>query len=371
VARGIGFHRHGEQVAYALVERRVESPPEVLAAGSCGLEEVLDLYRRLCAEHHVPWALAEERDGKRVAGPADDWPVARPACRAVVHPAVASAAWEWDLGRIQEDDIFLWLRPERLFWSRGEPGRAHAGVEARRGPLSDCLGRILSRVGGHGATVALASGGDAPGLATLEKALERTGCKVRPLKNLSAERGADRAAAGAALGALESPRPGFLPPVRTRNREPWLWTASFLAATAVGGSAWLAREQAQAGAFTAPSLPEEPPITSTARRPAPAPPELERLLARRRAVVRALETLAAQTPPGSLEELEVLTAPGSSKAQVRLRLLPRAEDEAASALEDPVAWTRSLPDGVNLETRVLEDGTTLIQGEVEPDGDER
>ncbi|MFQ5750089.1 MAG: hypothetical protein ACE5H3_11630, partial [Planctomycetota bacterium] len=93
---------------------------------------------------------------------------------------------------------------------------------------------------------------------------------------------------------------------------------------------------------------------------APPPPAVDRMVARRRAVIRALETLPARIPPGSLEELEIVSAQESRRARVRLRLLP---GPAPAASETP-GWAAALPAGFSLQVRTLEDGSTAASGEV-------
>jgi len=361
VARSFGFHRVGGRIAYVLLERDPEAPPSILAAGSCALSDLPAVYQRLAAEFALPWALAEEREDAVAPCPGSDWPLKRPAPRGMIHPARAAALWEWSCGRIGEGDLLLWLRPDRLVWSWGLPERGLAGSDPRRGPLALSLQKILTRTGAAGASVALAVEGDAPGEALLQKELRSRGCSSRPLKPGPEERGADRAAAGAALAVLDPDQPGLRSVIVPRPREPWLLTLSILAAATLGGSVWVGRRQARALA----ELPvPHPPAPSAAprgpRRPAAPPPAMDRMVARRRAVIRALETIPARIPPGSLEELEIVSAEESRRARVRLRLLPLPAPSAAGA----PAWGAALPPGFSLQVRTLEDGSTTATGEV-------
>ncbi len=361
MARSFGFHRVGARVAYVLLDREPDSPASILAAGSCALSDLPALYQRLAAEFALPWALAEEREGAAAPSPGSDWPLKRPAPRGMIHPARAAALWEWNCGRIEAEDLLLWLRPDRLLWSRGLPGKALAGSDLRRGPLALSLQKILARTGAAGAPVTLAVEGDAPGEALLLKELRARGCSPRPLKAVPTERGADRAAAGAALAALEPGQPFLRPAARPRPREPWLLTLSILAAATLGGSAWLGNRQARALRAGLPvSGPPGPAARPGPRLAAAPPPKLDRMVARRRAVIRALETLPGRIPRGSLEELEIVSAEESRRARVRLRLLPGS----APAPSETPAWAAGLPAGFNLQVRTLEDGSTAASGEV-------
>ncbi|TAH35016.1 MAG: hypothetical protein EYC70_14595 [Planctomycetota bacterium] len=359
MSRGLGLHRSGRQVAYALVERAPASAPEVLAAGQVPLEELEALYQRLTGERNLPWALAEEQDGERVRRPGADWPLRRPAARALLHPATAAALWEWECGRLLAADLFVWLRPERLLWNLGEPGVGPAGSLPRRGPLREAVDQLQRAAEAFGRPAAVAVDGDAPGAGVVEQELARAGCTPRMLRRSGEERGADRAAAGAALGAIQPARPGVFLPARTRQPEPWLWTASVLAAAAVGGATWLGTRQARAlERFSGPgaSTPARSSAVFAAGAPA-TPEELGRLLARRRAMNRALEVLLQQAPPGALEDLDLITAPGQTRAQVRMRLVPGVPGASAD-------WLQALPPDFRLEARSFADGSTLVRGEV-------
>lgn len=372
MARSLGLHRIGHQVAYALLERRPNRPPEILTAGAVDMDQLVELHGRLSGERPLPWGLAEERESQRRRVLESDWPLQRPPTRALLHPATAAAIWEWETGRILDDDLFLWLRPERLLWSKGMPGTGSSGSVARRGPLRETIHRVLRQTNSSQATVALALDGDAPGAGVVQDELSQANLSFRPVRRGPEERGADRAAAGAALGALEPHRDGVFAPLRVKQREPWIKTAGLVAAlAAVSGATWLSRDQEQLleeyrqnyrnGTGQSP-----PTIKSGGQEisqgPIPATPEeLGELLARRRAMVRALEHLLPQVPEGSLEELEMVTARGSQKAQVRLRLLP------GGPAETPTNFPEQQEPGIHIQQKQLADGTTLIQGEVQSD----
>lgn len=360
MARALGFHRCGSTIGYALVEVQAGRPAEVLAAGSVGLGELAALHGRLGAERAVPWGLAEEREGARVPQPGSDWTLRRPATRALLHPAAAAALWEWDRGRIHGEDLFVWLRADRILWSLGEPGHGRHGSVPRRGPLREAMDQLLRDAAVQSAPVALACDGDAPGAGVLEDELRRAGFAVRLSRRPPEERGADRAAAGAALGAADPLRPGVFPPRKARQPEPWFWTATMVGAAAVCGAAgigWLrakALERHAVAASAAPAALALPPP------PSAVPGELADLLQRRAALAHALAAVLRIAPAGRVEELEVLTAPGSPCAHVRMRLLAPGGDDEMEPLDSPP--------GLHLETRRLPDGSAVVRGSAEAPG---
>jgi hypothetical protein len=86
------------------------------------------------------------------------------------------------------------------------------------------------------------------------------------------------------------------------------------------------------------------------------------LLERRRAVVRAFEALPPTVPAGALDEIEVLSAPGSTRAQVRLRLLPGGTGPSGG--NEPVEWHQPSLPGFELEAALEKDGSQTVRGEV-------
>ncbi len=359
MSRGLGLHRTPEGAAWVLVERRSGAPPEVLAAGRTALRELPALHRRLAGDGLLPWGLAAAREGRRLEALEEDWPLLRPGTRALLHPAVAAAHWEYEHGRIGPEDLFLWLRPHRLLWSRGQPGRGRAGSLPRGAALGLLLDRILrSLEPAPPAAAAVAAEGDAPGTGQLLQELETRGLAVRRVAAPAGERGADRAAAGAALAALDPSLPGVHEPRTRRAGPPFPWAAALLATAAVGGSAWVTWQQeralARTGAARARPLARRTPSGATA-----APAALEGLLARRRAFRQAVEEILAAAPRGRVAGFEILASPESSRARFRLRLLPGGPPGEESA------WTESLEGRVeNLSIEENRDRGLVVEGEL-------
>ncbi|HEX9794782.1 MAG TPA: hypothetical protein VGC54_12435 [Planctomycetota bacterium] len=359
MSRALGLHRVGDQVDYALVDAAPGRPPEVLAAGRTRLDEVVAMHARLSGERPLIWGIAEEREDQPIPTLRADWPLQRPQTRAAMHPAVAAALWEWELGRIQDEDLFVWLRPERLLWSSGEPGSGNAGSVPRRGPLRQAVKALRKDAQRAAAPVALATDGDAPGAAVVDEVFSAEGFATRRVRGSPGERGVDRAAAGAALGALDPTRPGVFSPRRERKREPLHWKASVIAATAVGAAAWLDHTQAaQLEALRRVSQ-TGPPQAERAVLAPQVPGNLRRVLDRQAALRHGLAAVLAAVPPGRLEELELLTGPGSSRVQARLRLLP------GGTLEDDSRWLRD-SGAQELDLRGFADGSVVARAEFEP-----
>ncbi|KAA3608149.1 MAG: hypothetical protein DWQ01_13840 [Planctomycetota bacterium] len=366
MVRTLGLHLVGQEVAYALLEKISGKAPEILVAGRVLLKELPALHGRLSGERPLPWGLAqepEEAGGKpKSPSPASrshggviaglrslprNWPLRRPPTRALMHGAFAASLWEWTQGRLSEHDCFLWLRPERLHWNFGEPGHGAFGSVPRRGPLKETLNRLpLPKSKRPPPAVALALDGDAPGAQLLREELEAAGLDVRLLARGAEEKGADRAAAGAAIAVLDPIRPGVYSPRQSKPKEPWFWTASVLAAmAAVGGSAWLQAGQSEPEFH--PSPPSDPGLESQLPEPPPdpirglrQPQDLLRLIQRRQALAEILRQWPHRLQSHGLQEWEMLAVPESSHLRLRFQLLPGGlaeSDQEQPPDQDPAA----------------------------------
>ena len=344
--RGLGVHLTGDVVAYALLTREPAAPPQIVAQGRTRVDQMKGLYDRLRRGEELPWVLALDLEKGSEARLPHGWPLdVEP--RGWIRAEVAAAAWEWETGRIDEHDIFLWLRTGHLLWSVGEPGRGVAGSVPRLGPLQDGLAQLFARLPPGEHPAALAVEPDAPGAAQIEAALTDAGYRWRALPTLGRQARLDRRAAGAALAALDPERPGLRPlPAASRpSHAAWL---PLVAAAACAWGAW-AMGESQADRLEAwRALPRESRAERLVERHAPLPEALEELLLRRAAVRQALDELLAAVPDGSLAELDLLSAPGSRAAAVRVELAPESGSAWQAGLtaalrpdapaEDPRVW---------------------------------
>lgn len=359
MSRALGLHQRGDDLAYALVEQLPERPPAVLAAGSVSATSLVATFRTLSAGRPVRWGLAWEVGGHRPPRLPAGWPLRHPPTQALVHPAFAAALWEWQLGRIDEADLFLWLREDRLCWSRGEPGTGMCGSLPRASSLRETLAAVLQRFpAGTPLPVAVARARQAPGFELLMESLAAAGHRLRELRPDAAEGGTDLAAAGAALAALEPDRAGVHPPLPAPRG-----LAAFLAGCAatvlvLGGSWLLGATQREELATVAAEAHEVQ--LATARRPAAlaAPPaEIVRLLDRLESVRHGLEGVLSAAPAGSVLQFEAVTARGSPAAQLRVEL-----DESQPGF-DPA----SLPPGLTLRPGEARAGRLLYLGTSGPE----
>jgi hypothetical protein len=325
--RALGIHLDGASADYALVERAAGQPPRVLASGRVRTTELPATFRTLSGGKPLRWGLAFHEDGHTPRELPEDWPLRHPPTEALLHPAMAAALWQWQLGRIDEGDLLLWLRAEELGWSRGEPGRGRVGLVPRAGTLPAALAEVLRRTSEPGLAVAVCADRQAPGLELLLEELRGAGHDPRALRPDPAEGGTDLAAAGAALATLDPDRPGVHAPAPPRRRARGFWLAHLLVGAALAASvaAGAAQEKAvavqKAAAQSARSAAEgavEAPLAEL-------PGAFARALARREAVTAAFEGVLNGVPAGSLHAFEVFSAAGSSAAELRLEL-----DEAAT-----------------------------------------
>ncbi len=313
--RALGFHEEQGKIQWALVDQPDSGPPDVLAAGSASLSELPSLHRRLAAGRRLPWGLAWSRGETRPRDLPDGWPRLRPKTLALVHPAVAAGIWEWERGRMNASDLFLWLRQNEMHWSAGAPGVGPAGRLSRQGPLQEIWGRLQQRLRGREATVVLAVDEQAPGRELLAELVQSSGLTWRHLQPHPEDRGADRAALGAALAAMEPERPGVLPPQLRRGNAPAVTGLLILGLLGlVGGGARLR------GADMAAALP--PKDAGLVRQAAALPLAMDRVLDRRSAFLNALEHSLQHAPASALQELELVTGPSSREVLARLTLAP-------------------------------------------------
>jgi len=359
--RALGLHLIGDEVAYALVDRRPEQPPRVLASGCVGLQALPSTFRTLSGGKLLRWGLAVEADGHRPSRLPEHWPLRHPSTEALVHPAMAAALWEWQLGRTDDRDLLLWLRGGQLSWSIGEPGLGQCGSLRRTGDLRAVLGQLLRRLSQANLPVAVACERQAPGKELLLAELEGAGHQPRELRPDPAEGGTDLAAAGAALAALEPERHGVhapLPPVRERSSG-W-WTLCGLLAILLGLNWWWGEVQETELGKQLRAAGQE----ARERRgqilfqPQPLPPALARALDRRQGLLDAFREVLHQAPAESLRRFEAISAEGSGAVELRLEL----DDQAAGF--DPDA----LGAGIQLRPGSARDGSILYLGQVQPQG---
>ncbi len=317
--RALGLHFLGDQYAYALIEKSADAPVQVLAAGNVEQEKLAGLYDRLGGELNLPWCLAAEDDGSMLSHLPPDWPLRPIEPEVLVHPATSAALWDWEHGRIDENDLYLWLRSGFLLWARGIPGQGRSGCSARRGPLISNLRPILNRFQRNRCPSVVSMEGDAPGGDYLLQALADAGHSVREINRPPHEMGADPAAAGAALAAISPDFQAVYVPEK-RQRSPHWRTAMGLGALVATLTA-LAFTLGQESNLRSWKRSLEPTVQSgdSSAPTAAAPPiELVRLIERRTQFVQALRNLS-DSPPNTLAEVEIVAAPDGSTVRDRVR----------------------------------------------------
>ncbi len=317
MARAIGLHLFAGHVAYALVETLPDSGPQILAAGTSPADGIPSLVQRLSAGRELPWCFAQETNPGQALTP-KDLPLSRPRPQARMSPATAAALWEWENGRIDTADLFLWLLPGQLHFSIGMPGEGRSGTIPRHGPLREALGRAIHRTKKKSGNVAIRVDGEAPGGEMLREAIEASGLLPHFVFPPASEQGADAAAAGAALGALNPKQPGTFPPFPPAVVPSWHWGAHAITILALGTAALFSH-------FTANPTPQEtaPVIEpSIALRLAQPSARLKRAVAHRLGFLNELESWLAQGQ--ALQELELLASPESDA--VLAHAIPMEED---------------------------------------------
>ena len=316
--RALGLHFLGDQYAYALIQKAEDAPVAVMAAGTVEQENLAGLYDRLGGELNLPWCLAAEDDGAMLTHLPPRWPLRPVEPEVLVHPATSAALWDWEHGRFDESDLYLWLRSGFLLWAKGVPGQGRSGCQARRGPLQDNLRPILNRVQRSRCNAVVSMEGDAPGGDFLLQALEQAGHMPREIKRPPNEMGADPAAAGAALAAISPEFQAVYVPEK-RHRSPHWRTAMGLGAlfALLSSIAFTISQEASLGSWQT-SL--EEPVDANGQAPAAAAPpqELHHLLERRQQFVNALRNLA-DTPPNTLAEVEIVAPPDGTTVRDRVR----------------------------------------------------
>lgn len=291
---------------------------QVLAAGTVEQENLAALYDRLGGELKLPWCLAAEDDGSMLTHLPPRWPLRPVEPEVLVHPATSAALWDWEHGRFDETDLYLWLRSGFLLWAKGVPGSGRSGCQARRGPLQDNLRPVLNRVQRSRCNAVVSLEGDAPGGDFLIQALEQAGHPAREIKRPAQEMGADPAAAGAALAAVSPDFQAVYVPEK-RQRSPHWRTAMGLGSLVALLTAF-AFTLTQERSLRSWQQSLEPEVTVDQPMPtAAAPPEdLARLLERRRQFVQALRQLSG-LPPNTLAEVEIVAAPEGTTVRDRVR----------------------------------------------------
>jgi hypothetical protein len=316
--RALGLHHHGDSIAFALVQTLAESSPQVLAAGTTTVAELPALAERLGDKNKLPWCLAGEIEGVLLRSLPPGWKLKPQSTEFLLHPASAAAFWDWEHGRFDRDDLYVWLRAGAILWSRGTPGRGRSGLIPRRGPLKENLRPILARVQADRCNVVVCIDGDAPGGDTLLQSLENAGHTPRPLNRPASEMGADPSAAGAALAAISPSFGAVFAPEQIDHSAHWrtamglvsLLTLAFAAALTVKQNIQIFSLEAEARRNqTPPPAPE---------RLADLPQDLQRLLQRRGAFMQALGQLT-DGHSGPLAEVEILATADSAKIRSRIR----------------------------------------------------
>jgi hypothetical protein len=261
----------------------------------------------------LTWALASQEDGRMRRVLPKGWPLRARGEEVLTGPAAAAAFWDWEHGRFDIEDLYLWVSARSLHWSRGLPGRDLSGSVPRRGPIRDSLRPALARAQANRNPVVLFLEGDAPGAEILQDTIRQAGHTIRPLTRPAEEMGVDPAAAGAALarltesyGALHAPAQVDTTFVWRRMIGAWILVALFVGwgASAVQESRyrdWVAARQAAIG--------NEPPRVETAGAAAAPPRAWTDMLGRRRAALDALEAANSETRLSSLRIVtDVLSA---------------------------------------------------------------
>lgn len=307
MTRALGFHSLGDELAYALIEKLESAPAQVLAAGRVHEDELEALVDRLDGRK-LPWALAAQEQGRMRRVLPDAWPLRARGEEVLTGPAAAAAFWDWEHGRFDIADLYLWVSARSLHWSRGLPGRDLSGSVPRKGPIRDSLRPALARAQVNRNPVVLFVEGDAPGAEILEETIRKAGHTIRPLSRPAEEMGVDPAAAGAALarltegyGAMHAPAQVDSSLAWRRMIGAWILVTLFLG-WAISGIQearfldWVSAESASTSSAN--------PRQETATAAAAAPRVWSDLLRRRHAVLEALEDASSET---RLSNLRIVT----------------------------------------------------------------
>jgi hypothetical protein len=220
MTRALGFHSLGDELAYALIEKLESAPAQVLAAGRVHEDELEALVDRLDGRKLL-WALASQEHGRMRRVLPDAWPLRARGEEVLTGPAAAAAFWDWEHGRFDIEDLYLWVSARSLHWSRGLPGRDLSGSVPRRGPIRESLRPALARAQVDRNPVVLFVEGDAPGAEILEDTIRQAGHPIRPLSRPPEEMGVDPAAAGAALARLTEGYGAMHAPAQLESSLPW------------------------------------------------------------------------------------------------------------------------------------------------------
>jgi hypothetical protein len=312
MTRALGFHSLGDELAYALIEKIESAPAQVLAAGRVHEDELEALVDRLDGRKLL-WALASQEQGRMRRTLPEGWPLRARGEEVLTGPAAAAAFWDWEHGRFDLEDLYLWVSVRSLHWSRGLPGRDLSGSVPRKGPIRDSLRPALARAQANRNPVVLFIEGDAPGAEILEDTIRQAGHTTRPLTRPAEEMGVDPAAAGAALARLTEGYGAMHAPMRIDTSFAWrrmigAWILVTLligwAASAVQESRYRDWVDAQSGSTANAITPRE--TASTAAAP---PRAWTDLLGRRLAVLEALEGAGSESRLSSLRIVtDVLSA---------------------------------------------------------------
>jgi hypothetical protein len=312
MTRALGFHSLGDELAYALIEKLESAPAQVLAAGRVHEDELEALVDRLDGRKLL-WALASAEGGRTRRVLPQNWPLRARGEEVLTGPAAAAAFWDWEHGRFDIEDLYLWVSVSSLHWSRGLPGRDLAGSVPRKGPIRDSLRPALARAQANRNPVVMFVEGDAPGAEILEETIRKAGHRVRPLTRPAEEMGVDPAAAGAALARLTEGYHALRAPAQVDSSLAWrrMIGAWILVTLLLGWAASAAQEvsfrnwiDAQGAANSAPNAGVE-----SADAAAAPPRAWTDLMQRRQAVLVALEGASSETRLSSLRIVSDVLSP--------------------------------------------------------------
>ena len=317
MARALGFHLRGEKVNYALVDRDPEEGIVVLAAGETTTEAVNFLYQKLSGGRPLPWAVARFKEGNPIPQLPQSWTLGHPAPQALLQPSTAAAWWEFENGRLEPEELFLWLMPGHLHFSLGMPGLGPAGSVLRRGPLKEALSQAIARSTWKKGKAAIRVDGEAPGGDLLRESMTSLGFEHSFLFPPVAEQGADPAAAGAALGALLPSHPATFSPRLTHKLPSGLKPIQAFSLLLLILTLWISSTE---------EIPLAHPPDSVARleipnQDSPPPKALVLLIQRRRHFIQQIRQ--AVKNQNSLQEMVLVASPESPRVSLTVQLRPQ------------------------------------------------
>ncbi len=325
MVKSLGFHLNGTQVDWALLECLPQQAPSVISAGQSNLKNLTQLYKSLCAGHHLNWGVSICDGNHRPSQLPKRWPLIRPHPSCLVHPAVAAASWDWECGRFTDNDLHLWLSDDALHCSAATPGDSFHCRESRDGSIDQVFAKICRSIPHTINTIVIATEPNAGGQELLFESVAKKYKAIR-IESTPQEHGANRAALGAAIFAQNPTRHGALTPVKKSSLDR-IWLASVLLATSFSlFNFWINQTQQKSLLTT-----EQESSTQVAdemprlRRLGELPLEIDRLLERRMATIDALDEILKHAPAQSLSHIELSS--GIASREVHLRLTRSDNDK--------------------------------------------